>query len=128
MPSVLSIQLVSKYAKVPEYDNVNQYTFFSSEDIFVPANKVVYIHAGLKIAYPKNYAGLFVDCLGLNAVGGLSDSDFRGEMGAICYSLTDRHIKIGDPIAKVVMFEIALPKLVLESELDINKVEQEIKS
>lgn len=125
MPSVLSVQLVSENAKVPEYDNVNQYTFFASEDFFIPANKIVYVPAGLIIAYPKNYAGLFTSGFGLNLIGGLTDSDSRAIMGSICFSSTDRYIKIGDPIAKVIMIEIALPKIVLESELETNKVEKE---
>lgn len=123
--AVLSVQKTSEDVKVPSYDKVNQYTLFASEDKHVLPNKVTPIPVGVRVAFPKNYCALIVEGFNFYAVGGLVDSDFRGEISALVHSPVEVFVKKGDPVAKMVMIEIALPEIVTEDCLKNSETDEE---
>lgn len=125
MLSVLSVQKISENAKVPEYDSINQYTLFSTEDVHLPANKVVPVPIGLRLSFPKNYCGFIVDGFGLNAIGGLIDSDYRGEIKAMVYNQHEVLIKKGDPVARLIIIEVGLPEITTDDYLNESEGEEE---
>ncbi|ELA41921.1 uncharacterized protein VICG_01105 [Vittaforma corneae ATCC 50505] len=123
--SILSVQKVSEDVKVPVYDKVNQYILFASEDKHLLPNRVTPIPVGVRIAFPKNYCALLIEGFNLYAVGGLVDSDFRGEIRALVHSPVEVFVKKGDPVARMVMIEIALPEIVTEDYLKDSETDEE---
>jgi dUTP pyrophosphatase len=123
--SVLSVQKIHENSKVPIYDKINQYTLFSSEDMFIPQNKIVAVPIGIRLAFPRNYCAFIVDGYNFHSVGGLVDSDYRGEIKAVIYSPIDAHVKKGDPIARMILIEIALPTFKTEDYLKEMETEDE---
>lgn len=112
---VVQVEKIAEDAKMPTFDKKNQYVLFAAEDTFVPANKIIRINTGVKIGFPSTYAALQINGFGLSTVGGLMDSDYRGEITAVVYSDAERMIKKGEPVMRVVMIEIELPEIVTEA-------------
>lgn len=111
--SLLEVQRITEDAKVPQYTKENQYVLFSSEDKLIPANKTVFVSVGLRVAFPNTHCALIVD-YNLPLSAGLVDSDYRGEIRTLVFSPTDVTIKKGDPIARMLMIEVALPEIIAE--------------
>lgn len=116
MPAALRIQTTSQDVKAPQFTN-GGYTLFSAEDKLIPANKVVSVPVGARLAFPKEFCGLIVDGGNFFALGGLVDSDFRGEVTAMIYSPCEVQLKKGAPVARLMVIEIALPEIETEDYL-----------
>lgn len=109
--SVLNIQPMSKDSVMPTYHPDNSYVLYANEDTQLAENKVSCIRVGFRLFFPPSYCALNVRYKDLKMLGGLIDSDFRGEITAICISPDSRLVRRGEPVARMVILEIGTPEI-----------------
>lgn len=107
--SVLSIQPILDDSILPTYSPESNYTLYSNADYHILPNERACIGAGFKMAFPANYCALIVKYNDISVLGGLIDSDFRGELGVIVTSAKERLVKRGDAVGTLLLLEIATP-------------------
>lgn len=109
--SVLSVQKSCETAIVPTFDCTDHYTLYAMEDTSLYPNRPALIKTGIKLAFPKEYCALIVGNGRVSTLGGLIDSDYRGDVNVIAISTNETFIKKGEPVAKMFVLEIALPDI-----------------
>ncbi|KAL6120550.1 hypothetical protein NUSPORA_02703 [Nucleospora cyclopteri] len=109
MSPSFKIQRVHENAKIPDFTN-NGYNIYAVEETEVKENTPIAIPTGLKMSFEKNYCA-FISKYSLKTLGGLIDSDYRGEVKVIVISKTPRIVKKGEIIAKMHMLEIVCPEI-----------------
>ena len=125
MPAVLNVMKNKEEAILPTYDEKQQYLIYSPIDTIAFPNKICSIPLGFSTSFPTNYAALLIENNSLNILGGLVDSDFRGEIHLI--GISDKELKIsrGQVIASLVMIEIEHPIIECEEILSTSETEEE---
>lgn len=117
--AVLEVKKMVDEAIIPTYSDENHYTIYALDDTEIKADTTVGIRTGLIFAFPSNYCCLLVSAKeNLKALGGLVDSDYRGEIKVIGTSPVDIIIKKGDIIAKAFILEIATPEIKICDEFE----------
>lgn len=99
--------------------------FYAIEDLVIPAGKFASVRTGLAVEIPEGYYGRIAGRSGLaakkgiDALGGVVDRDYRGELLCILSNLgdTDFEIKVGDRIAQFVIESIVTPEPIFVNEL-----------
>ncbi len=99
---------------------------YSIEDLVIPAGKHSAVRTGLAVEIPFGFYGRIAGRSGLalkkgiDAIGGVVDGDYRGELMAILANLgsEDFEIKAGDRIAQFIIEAISLPSPVFVDELN----------
>lgn len=109
--SVLCVKKLKEEAILPTFDEKLQYVLYAPYDITITPNKPSVIPLGFQMSFPKNYAALLVDCGRAETLGGLIDSDYRGEIGIITSSDIEVKFTRGQAIGRVILIEIAHPLL-----------------
>ncbi len=98
----------------------------SIEGIVVPAQGTALVHTGLAVAIPVGYYGRIAARSGwaakngIGTIGGVIDSDYRGELICILanHSSVDFEIKPGDRIAQFIIEAIITPEPIFVDELE----------
>lgn len=99
--------------------------FYAIEDLVIPAGKFASVRTGLAVEIPEGYYGRIAGRSGLavkngiDALGGVVDRDYRGELLCILSNLADKdfEIKVGDRIAQFLIESIITPEPVFVDEL-----------
>jgi dUTP pyrophosphatase len=123
--SVLNVKRLREDALLPTYDEKSQYILYSPVDFDVEPNKINPIALGFSTSFPTNYAALVVENNVLNVLGGLIDSDYRGEIHFVGISEKELKIKRGQPIASIIMIEIDHPIMECDEVLSTSDTEEE---
>jgi dUTP pyrophosphatase len=90
---------------------------YSVEDKIIGINEIMSCQTGIAVAIPKGYVGLIWDKSGialksgLKTMGGVIDSNYRGEIGVIVCNLSQKEYKInkGDKIAQMLIQKVKCP-------------------
>lgn len=123
---VLSVLRSHETAIVPTFKCESHYTLYTIEDTHIHPNRPVLIKTGIKLAFPKSYCALIVGNGRITTLGGLIDSDYRGDVNVIATSTSEVHITRGEAIASMFVLEIALPDIKISERLNNCEVEEEI--
>ena len=122
----IKVQRLSSDAKLPNmaYDGDAAYDIYSNEDISLTPGNRANIKTGIKMAIPRNYAGLIWDKggianSGIHTLGGVVDSGYRGEIMINLVNLGKDiyNIVSGQKIAQMIIQKIETPKII-ETEID----------
>jgi dUTP pyrophosphatase len=122
----LLVEKITPTAKLPTRAHPTDagLDLYADETKTLAANERAFIKTGIKIAVPKNYAGLVWDKSGLaqnglTTIAGVIDAAYRGEVlvGVINLGQEPIEIKTGQKIAQLLIQPIELPE-VAESKLD----------
>jgi len=115
-------------AKLPQYTIKGDAAMelYSVEDIILISGDVVVCQTGISMAIPKGFVGLIWDKSGiasgggLKTMGGVIDSNYRGEIGVIMSNLSKKDYKInkGDKIAQMLIQKVECPIIEEVEELD----------
>ena len=124
----LKIKKLCKDAVIPCFiqDGDAALDLYSSESISLPSQGHALIPTGIAMAIPKGYAGLIWDRSGLAAknklktMGGVIDSNYRGEIKIIVYNLSteDFNIEAGMRIAQMLIQKVEQPITLEVEELE----------
>ncbi|KAI4291507.1 dUTP pyrophosphatase [Pancytospora philotis] len=110
--SVLNVQPVSADSVLPTYSQSENYVLYANEDTHLLAGRVAKVSAGFRLSFPPSHCALITNYYpNVRMLGGLVDSDYRGEVAAICMPAADMLVKRGEPIAKMILLEIATPEI-----------------
>ncbi len=124
----IKIELLNEKAKMPQKAHQNDagLDIFSTQNYSIPQYSQALISTGIKIALPKNHVALIWDKSGLasqgyTTMGGVIDSNYRGEIKVIFKNLSEDivHIKEGQKIAQILIQKIE------NLELEIGKINEE---
>lgn len=98
-------------AKAPQHMG-GVYKLYSNREGRVPARCGAKIPAGFMMRIPKCYFGK-VQRTGIKTLGGVVDSDYRGEVCVIVYNDTDREFVYGrgDEVGEMVVCKIVTPTI-----------------
>jgi len=117
----LKIKKVKKGARLPKYVHKNDagMDLFSAESFVLNPGERKVCLTGIAMAIPTGYVGLIWDKSGVAAKGGIKtmggviDSNYRGEIGIILKNLSDNKYKIskGDKIAQMLIQKVASPEI-----------------
>jgi len=99
------------------------YDLYSIEKTLIPSNRFVKIDTGISLAIPNGYFGK-IECRsslasqGLSVLGGVIDSDYRGNLIVILLNNTNTpyEIKKHDRIAQIIFHKILQNENVIVSE------------
>lgn len=99
---------------------------FSTGGFVIGPGERVSVPTGIAIAVPLGHVGLIMDRSGLAAkhgittLGGVIDSNYRGEWGIIMLNTSDTAYEVmpGERVAQVLVIPIVLPEVCEVSELD----------
>lgn len=99
---------------------------YSLEDISLHSDERVIAKTGVSMKIPNGYVGLIWDKSGIAAKGGIKtmggviDSNYRGDVGVILKNLSDKayEIKKGDKIAQMLIQKVECPTIEEVDELD----------
>lgn len=116
--SVLSVRKLTEDATVPVFDEEQQYILYAAEDMELIKNQPSAIKTGISVAFPKNYCAFIVGNGTCKCIGGLIDSDFRGEISVITINPTNISIKKGAAIARMAVIEIGHPEIYNDDKMD----------
>ena len=121
MPLTIKIKKNHPDAIIPSYQSINAAALdlYSLDNItLIPKQKHIF-NTKIKMEIPEGYFGSIRDRSGLAAnhgihvLGGVVDSDYRGEVGVILINLGDKEYNIskGERIAQMVIHEIPLVQI-----------------
>lgn len=128
MNITLQIKKLEKEAQLPKQNRPGDAAFdlYTTQDAIVPAQGRTTLKTGIAVAFPEHYVMLFRDRSGLAAkeglttMGGVIDSNYRGELLVILHNTTEEDYKVhkGDRIAQALL--LPLPQVTVEEvkELD----------
>ncbi len=112
---ILKIEKLDPQAKLPKKAHASDAGFdlFSLENYSIPAYGQALIKTGLKIVIPEGFAGLIWDksglaSLGYTTMGGVIDSNYRGEIKVVFKNLSEDivNIEAGQKIAQLLIQKI----------------------
>lgn len=107
--SVLSIKKLRDNAIIPTFSVSQQFSLYIPEDITLLPNKVHPIALGIQTSFPTNYAALIVENGCVNTLGGLIDSDYRGEIHLLASSEKELKLTRGQAVASLLILQIEHP-------------------
>lgn len=99
---------------IPAYRG-DGYDVHSNEDVELTSNVPYAVGTGIRMSFPPSHCALLTSYK-IKILGGLIDSDYRGEIKVILVSDTNCQIKKGEVIAKLQMLEIATPEIMFDQE------------
>ncbi|MEN8252126.1 MAG: dUTP diphosphatase [Patescibacteria group bacterium] len=128
----IQVKKVSEKARLPQYtiEGDAAMELYSTEDIIVKLGEIVACQTGIAIAIPEGYVGLIWDKSGvalkggLKTMGGVIDSNYRGEIGVIIRNLSKKEYTInkGDKIAQMLIQRVECP--IIEEVNELEKTER----
>lgn len=109
------------------------YDLYSIEKLIIPGNRFVKVDTGVSVCIPNGYFGK-IECRssmavnGLSALGGVIDSDYRGNLIVILMNNTSNpyEIKKHDRIAQIIFHKILANETIEVSE-DLDSTERQDK-
>ena len=123
----LKIKKLRPEAKVPCYALPGDAAMdlFSIEDYTINPSQIGLINTGIAIEIPEGYVGLIWDkgsigmIKGQKTLGGVFDSNYRGEVTVSLFNLKDTPyiIKKGEKVAQILIQKVEQPKILLVDEL-----------
>ncbi len=124
----IKVEKLNSEAQLPEY-TINGdagMDLFSVEDLILQPEEIRVVQTGITMAIPRGFVGLIWDKSGialnggLKTMGGVIDSDYRGEIGVIVKNLSEQDYKInkGDKIAQMLIQKIECPTIEEVNKLD----------
>lgn len=124
----LKIKKLHSAAKLPTYAHSTDagMDLYTMEDIVIPPGEHRLIKTGIAIAVPEGYVALVWDKGGvgnkrhLKTVGGVFDTDYRGEylIGLYNFGTEPQSFSTGDKIAQLLIQKVEHPTLIEVEELD----------
>ncbi len=118
----LKVKLLNKSAKLPEYIRSGDASFdlYSIEEVRIPKGKYRIIHIGIATEIPSGYFASIRDRSGLaskngiHVLGGVIDSNYRGEWMVILSNLGEKSYKVevGERVAQAQIQEV--PKVTIK--------------
>ncbi len=124
----IQIKKINKEAQLPKYaiNGDAGLDLHSIEDVVVRAGKNRAIQTGIAMAIPCDFVGLIWDKSGIalkreiKTMGGVIDSNYRGEISVIIKNLSKQDYKInkGDKIAQMLIQKVEYPTIEEVSKLD----------
>ena len=126
--NILYFQRISELAKKPSrtHNTDAGIDLYSSEYYSLLPGEKRLIKTGIKMAIPKNYVGLIWDKSGIanngiHTMGGVIDSEYRGEIKIILINLSEDiyNITAGQKIAQMLIQKIDFPEII---EKEINDI------
>ncbi|XLQ19794.1 MAG: dUTP diphosphatase [Candidatus Moraniibacteriota bacterium] len=124
----IKIKKINPEAKLPQYtiEGDAAMELYSIEDIVLSPGDIVACQTGISMAIPDGFVGLIWDKSGiafkggLKTMGGVIDSNYRGEIGVIIRNLSKKDYKInkGDKIAQMLIQRVECPIIEEVDELD----------
>ena len=123
----LKVKKMHPEAKVPCYALPGDAAMdlFSIEDYTINPSRIGLINTGIAIEIPEGYVGLIWDkgsigmIKGQKTLGGVFDSNYRGEVTVALFNLKDTPyiIKKGEKVAQILIQKVEQPKILLVDEL-----------
>lgn len=124
----LKVKKVHVDAKIPHFSIKGDAAMelYSVKDLVVKPGEIVSCETGIAMAIPDGYVGLIWDKSGIavkggvKTMGGVIDSNFRGQIGVIMTNLNSKDYKIkkGDKVAQILIQKIECPMIEEVEELD----------
>ena len=123
----LYIKKLHPYAKIPSYAHILDagMDLFSCEEIILPPHERKLVPTGIAMAIPQGYVGLIWDksgiaSKGIKTMGGVIDSNYRGEIKVIMHNLSTEVYKIeqGHKIAQMLIQEVKQKEIVEVEDLE----------
>ncbi|MDP3899991.1 MAG: dUTP diphosphatase [bacterium] len=123
----LKIQKIPPDAKIPTraHEHDAGLDIYANDYYTLYENERIAIATGIKLAIPPGYVGLVWDksgiaASGLHAIGGVIDSDYRGELKILVYNISGDiyNIKKGQKIAQLLIQEIKTPDVIESGDLN----------
>ena len=124
---IVKIQRIDKEISLPSYIKLGDagIDLRASEEKIIKQGKKELISTGVKVAIPENHVGLIWDRSGLAAknelhvLGGVIDSNYRGEIKIIIKNLSNEDFKISknDRIAQLLIQPITIVNIEEVTEL-----------
>ena len=117
----VKIKRLKPEAKMPSYAHPGDVglDLYSMEETTIPPGGFHHFYNGFALEFPTGYAAIVKDKgsigkAGLHALGGVFDAGFRGEYNVFLVNLSDKEYKFekGDKVAQLVIFPVAIAKLV----------------
>lgn len=124
----LKIKKLSSEAKAPQcaINGDAAMDLYSVEDIVVKSGDLIPCKTGIAMAIPRGCVGLIWDKSGIalkngiKTMGGVIDSNYRGEVAVIMKNLSEKDYVIskGDKIAQILIQRVECPMIEEVEELD----------
>ncbi len=120
MRCIVKFKKIKENAKTPTYAHEGDAAMdlYSLEQRTLERGEPHLFHLGFASEFPQDYVALVQDRSsmgkrGVRTLGGVIDSNYRGEWGVILVNLTDNEILIkpGDRIAQVLFLPVAQAKI-----------------
>lgn len=125
---VVKIKPLHDDVQIPKYGRPGDagLDLFSREDVTLHPNQQHIFKVGFNVAIPEGHVGLIWDRSGMagkngvKTMGGVLDSNFRGEIGVVMMNLTNNpyDVKKGDKIAQLLIQPIVAARVEVVDELD----------
>jgi dUTP pyrophosphatase len=123
----MNITLLSDSARIPERKTSGAagYDIFASQDYWLLAGTRGIVSTGIALEIPQGYygqlasrSGLALDA-GVVVLGGVIDSDYRGEIKVILLNSSEKNMAItcGDRIAQLIIHSYIAPTLLISDTL-----------
>ena len=124
----IALKKLSDNAVIPKFSTPGSAGFdlYSTERVEVMPNRIAMVPTGLSVEFDPDYALLILPRSGLAAKGlgianspGLIDSDYRGEIKVLLYTMMDKSfiIEQGDRVAQGLLIAVTHPLFTLKTEL-----------
>jgi dUTP pyrophosphatase len=111
MKPIVGVELFKPYARKPEYayGSDSGADLFACEDTIIKAGERKLVSTGIKMQFPEGWAGTIKEKSGLalkkgvQIMGGVIDSSYRGEVNVLIHNLSDETITFdrGDKVAQI---------------------------
>ncbi|EKE11903.1 MAG: hypothetical protein ACD_15C00003G0015 [uncultured bacterium] len=128
----IQIQKINSEAKIPKYtiDGDAGMELYSVDDMIILPGQILACATGIIVAIPDGYAGLIWDKSGIalnggiKTMGGVIDSNYRGEVRVILKNLSEKEYIIGrgNKIAQMIIQKVEAP--ILEEVDELSKTER----
>lgn len=125
---MLKVKKLNSSATIPQYirDGDAALDLYSSQSTFIPVGERRLVQTGIAMAIPPGFVGLIWDRSGLAAkngltmLGGVIDSNYRGEIKIIVHNLGTEpfHVESGMRIAQMLIQPVTQKEIKEVEELD----------
>ncbi len=112
----VGVKLFRPYAKVPHYAYPTDTgaDLFTCEDTVIGPGQTIAVSTGIKMEFPEGWAGKILEKSGLaykrgiQIMGGVIDSSYRGEVTVIVHNLSNQSVVFdrGDKVAQIEVHEV----------------------
>ena len=116
----IQVEKLTETAKLPTRAHPNDagLDLYADEERLLLPGEHTYIKTGIKIAFPKGYTILVWDkgglaTKGIHTIGGVFDTDYRGEylINLVNLSQTEQKIEQGQKICQILVQRVELPEI-----------------